>query len=169
MLKITAHDPGHGGLDPGAVSSGMKEFSLTWTIANKVIWYLKTGYECENHLIEPALENPKTTGREQVNQVVVDANALHKAKPIDLFISYHINAGGGTGFESYVATKASQQSVSYQNAIHPLIADYFARHGLPDRGKKRADFGVIANTKMPAVLLELGFIDNEKDRALLSD
>lgn len=168
-MKVLIHDPGHGGLDPGAVASGLKEFSFTWTIANKVIWYLKTGYECENHLIEPALKNPNATGNDEVNQVVAEANALHNTTPVDVFISYHINAGGGTGFESYVSKKASKQSVDYQNAIHPIIADCFVKHGLPDRGKKSANYGVIANTHMPAVLFELGFIDNAKDRALLSN
>lgn len=163
-MKVIIHDPGHGGLDPGAVANGTQEKKLTWTIANKVIWYLNTGWECDNRLIQPSIENSKSTSKDEIYKVVDKANTINA----DLFISYHINAGGGTGFESYIARKASQQSKDYQNAIHSIIADCFVKHGLPDRGEKAANFYVIANTNMPAILFELGFIDNAKDRALLT-
>ncbi len=49
------------------------------------------------------------------------------------------------------------------------MADYYKRAGFADRGKKRADFVVLRNTNMPAVLLENLFVDNQKDAAKLKD
>jgi len=38
--------------------------------------------------------------------------------------------------------------------------------GFKNRGVKKADFYVLRETKMPAVLIEIGFIDNSIDNAL---
>ena len=53
--------------------------------------------------------------------------------------------------------------------IHSHVAAVFASVGLPDRGQKQANFAVLRETKMPAILLEYGFIDSRADAALLDD
>ena len=86
----------------------------------------------------------------------------------DYFLSIHINAGGGTGFESYnYSGSVSSFTVTARNMIHQKVATYFSGFGLRNRGKKRADFAVLRETKMAAALLECGFIDQAKDAALL--
>ncbi|WP_158318854.1 N-acetylmuramoyl-L-alanine amidase [Robertmurraya kyonggiensis] len=52
---------------------------------------------------------------------------------------------------------ASQDSVNYQNTLYPEIVN---QTGFIDRGKKRADFHVVRETTMPAILTENGFVDN---------
>jgi N-acetylmuramoyl-L-alanine amidase len=83
----------------------------------------------------------------------------------DLFLSIHVNAGGGTGFESYIYPGAKERTRKLRDIIHNAII------ALPikDRGKKEKNFCVLRETVMPAVLLECLFIDNEKDAALLID
>ncbi|MFD7525320.1 N-acetylmuramoyl-L-alanine amidase [Paenibacillus chitinolyticus] len=89
----------------------------------------------------------------------------------DYFISVLINAGGGTGFESFVYTTitAGSKTESLRTTTHSKVAPVFTRRGLPDRGKKSKDLAVLRQTNMPAVLLEYGFIDRDVDAELLKD
>lgn len=86
----------------------------------------------------------------------------HKANnlKVDFFVSLHHNAGGGTGLETF----------SYPNSSNSLIAsrailDELMKSGVKrvNRGAKTADFHVLRETRMPAVLIEYGFMDYVKD------
>ncbi|SEN77962.1 N-acetylmuramoyl-L-alanine amidase [Lihuaxuella thermophila] len=77
----------------------------------------------------------------------------------DFFLSVHINAGGGDGFESYVYRAASAKSKTAQDHIHAAVAAITNAKGWKDRGQKTAGFYVVKNTRMPALLTENGFID----------
>ena len=82
----------------------------------------------------------------------------------DYFLSFHINAGGGTGYEDFVFT-GSSKSIAYQNVIHAEIIKKIGK--MKNRGKKQANYQVLRNTNMPALLTEYGFIDNISDATLL--
>lgn len=125
-----------------------------------------------------------------------DRVAIANKENADFFLSLHINAGGGSGFESY-RYPGSELGLKYQQAIHSQVARYILGYDmtaamfeaeqpdpyilrsmeaagdyvyeLPDRGMKAARYYVLKNTKMPAVLLECLFIDNPKDAACLKD
>jgi len=87
----------------------------------------------------------------------------------DFFCSIHVNAGGGTGFESYVYNGASKATRQLQAIIHGAIVAYLAPLGIADRGQKPANFAVLRETNMPSILLENLFIDNTNDAARLKD
>lgn len=149
-------DPGHGGKDPGAVANGLREKDLTLAIV-KHIGRLLSEYEgVEVHYT-------RTDDRFlELSERTAIANKLN----VDYFISVHINAGGGTGFESYIYNgNVSNATIAYQNVIHPEIMK--AIRNVRDRGKKRANFAVLRETKMPALLTENLFIDNASDAAKL--
>ena len=78
----------------------------------------------------------------------------------DYFVSIHINAGGGTGFESYVYPGVSAPTTTYRNALHDEIVRSV---DFADRGKKTANFHVLRETSMSAILTENGFIDTVAD------
>lgn len=151
-------DPGHGGADPGAVYHDIKEKDLALLLARQVAAALG-GYNVELIFTRRGDETVPLDRR------VAAANG----RGADLFLSLHINAGGGTGFESYVAGLAGERTVRYRDVIHREVAGFLAGRHVPDRGKKTRDFYVLRKTRMPAVLLECLFLDHPVDRALLLD
>src|SRR5690606_39035932 len=67
------------------------------------------------------------------------------------------------GFETYIYNgSVSSKTKQFQDVLHKTIA---AGCGLKDRGKKRANYQVLRNTVMPAVLTENDFIDTKSDAA----
>jgi uncharacterized lipoprotein YddW (UPF0748 family) len=83
-----------------------------------------------------------------------------------IYISWHTNAGGGTGTDSFIhITHPVAGSVELQNQIHTeLIRDLRSGWdpGWVDRGRKRADFSEVRElSTIPGVLLEIAFHDTE--------
>ena len=97
------------------------------------------------------------------------ANIANRLKA-DYFCSIHINAGGGTGFESYVhSTAVGKHTDELRAILHDQIMAYLKKKKIKDRGKKAANFAVLRSTVMPAVLLECLFIDNKADAEKLAN
>ncbi|KYD24633.1 N-acetylmuramoyl-L-alanine amidase [Parageobacillus toebii] len=154
-LKIVI-DWGHGGSDPGAVGNGLREKDLTMKIG-KMIGDMLLDYE--------GVEVIYTRTSDYYLSLEERAEIANKAKA-DFFLSVHINAGGGTGFESYIYNgNVDAKTVVYQNVIHAEIMKVIGN--VTDRGKKRANYAVLRETRMPAILTENLFIDNAKDAAKL--
>jgi len=152
MVKIFI-DPGHGGTDPGAVGNGLKEKDVTLKIAKKVKAMLQ---DYEGIQAKMSREGDQTVSLSQRVKMANDWNA-------DYFISIHINAGGGFGFESFIWNGQYSSKVDTdkkRNALHDAI---IKATSFNNRGKKQANFQVIRETLMPAVLTENGFIDNVTD------
>ncbi|WP_281202689.1 N-acetylmuramoyl-L-alanine amidase [Cytobacillus kochii] len=155
MAKIFI-DAGHGGNDPGAVGNGLREKDLTLTIAKRVGAILANDYK--GATIKYSRTNDKSLSLKQRTDA---ANAWGA----DLFVSVHINAGGGTGYEDYVYTTVGAGTQKFQDAIHSEIMKRI--DGVRDRGKKRANYHVLRESRMPAVLTESLFIDKAADAAKL--
>lgn len=156
LIKVFL-DPGHGGSDPGAVANGLKEKDLTLAIAKRIRDILATEYE------EIAVKMSRT-GDETVSLDARTTNA--NAWGAHFFLSIHINAGGGDGFESYIHTMTSLKTQTIRKALHPRIMEQI---GGDDRGMKTANFAVLRQTNMSACLTENLFIDNGSDAAKLKD
>ncbi|MCL9970341.1 N-acetylmuramoyl-L-alanine amidase [Anoxybacillus kestanbolensis] len=153
-MKIVL-DAGHGGHDPGAIANGLREKDLTLAIV-KHIGKMLEEYE--------GVEILYTRTDDRFLELSERAAIANKAGA-DFFLSVHINAGGGTGFESYVHPNANSATIAYQNVIHAEIMKSLGN--VNDRGKKRANYAVLRETKMPAILTENLFIDNPNDAAKL--
>jgi N-acetylmuramoyl-L-alanine amidase len=154
MVRIFI-DPGHEGVlsgyDPGAVGNGLKEAVLTLDIAKRMRDKLLS---YNNVQVKLSREGNKKLTLSQRAKMANDWGA-------DIFVSIHINAGGGVGFESFIYNgNVSEATRANQNVIHQEIVK---TTGWRDRGKKRANFAVLRQTKMPALLTENGFIDNKAD------
>lgn len=156
MVKIFI-DPGHGGSDSGATAYGFLEKNINLQIAKEIQRMLVNEYASVHVKMS-------RTGDQTVSLSARTAAANRWGA--DFYLSVHINAGGGTGFESYVYPNVDRLTRNYQSVIHSEI---IKATGLRDRGQKQANFHVLRETYMPALLTENGFIDNRKDAGKLKD
>ncbi|MCY7808536.1 N-acetylmuramoyl-L-alanine amidase [Bacillus spizizenii] len=150
MVKIFI-DPGHGGSDPGATGNGLQEKTLTLQIALALRTILINEYEGVSLLLS-------RTSDQYVS--LSDRTNAANSWGADFFLSIHINAGGGTGFESYIYPGVGAPTTTYQSAIHSNVIQAV---DFADRGRKTANFHVLRESAMPALLTENGFIDTVAD------
>lgn len=149
-------DAGHGGKDSGALGFGLKEKDLNLTLVKKIGKLLESYQNVD--IRYSRVDDRFLELRERTNKAN-DAGA-------DYFFSVHINATPtGTGFESFIYNDASAKSVAYQNVIHAEIMKQL--DNVKDRGKQRANFHVLRESEMPAILTENLFIDNPNDNKKL--
>ncbi|WP_066055614.1 N-acetylmuramoyl-L-alanine amidase family protein [Robertmurraya korlensis] len=158
MVKIFI-DPGHGGTDSGAVGNGIQEKNITLQIASAIQSILINEYSN----VEVRMSR---TGDETVslNQRTNMANAWGA----DFFLSIHINSGGGRGYEDFIHSNLSSASrtAQIQRTIH---LEVITKIDMVDRGSKKADFHVLRESNMDAVLTENGFIDNAEDASKMKN
>lgn len=155
-------DPGHGGGDPGAVLGERQEKEDNLRMALAVRDKLES-YGFENLTVMLTRENDTELELQQRVDMANDANAT-------LFISIHRNSGGGRGIETWTSSEARQPETRLATYIQEGLA---AIPMVKDRGVKSgtasnplASYFVVGNTKMPACLVELGFLDNAEDLVL---
>lgn len=145
-------DAGHGGKDVGAVGNGAKEKDLTLGIAQKLADRLRD--DSKFTLVMTREGDTYPTLQDRAN--------LANQEQADLFMSVHINSGPSTakGTETYYY--AGGTGKEYANVVHKYLLE---ATGFPDRKVRTANFYVIKYTKMPAVLVEIGFISNASETA----
>lgn len=159
-MPIIMLDPGHGGTDPGATGNNLQEKQLTLTIALKVQNLLEDQYIVDARLTR---ESDVYVG---LSERADTANRLGA----DYFVSLHHNAGGGTGFESFIYPGTSATETGRrQDVMHAELMNFFSQYGIRDRGQKEANFAVLRETAMPAILLENLFIDSTADAQHLKE
>lgn len=156
MVKIFI-DPGHGGHDPGAIGANSNEKDNVLKVAKRI----KTLLESAGHTVKMSRET-------DVYLTLSARSNMANIWKADYFVSLHDNsaiAKSATGFETFAHNGTVQsKTLAFQNAIHNAIAKDI---GLRDRGKKRANFAVLRETRMPATLIEYGFISNPTDERIL--
>lgn len=163
--KKVVIDAGHGGNDPGASGNGLQEKALTLKIATLVDRYLQDHYRVETKMTR--------TGDTTVS--LQERSSMANSWGADFYLSAHINSGGGTGYEDYTySTSRMQLSVNeeskrIQRVIHEEVKKVLVAYNVRDRGSKEANFHVLRETMMPAVLTEFLFIDHAEDAKLLQN
>lgn len=145
-------DKGHtlSGMGTGAIGV-VKETDKNREVGNRLIEMLKE----HGHEVVDATVN--TSSQNLVDRVKI-ANQHPNA---DIFVSLHLNAFNKTanGMETFIlkgSSKAKSLAQSVQSEIVSAI-------GWANRGVKEAEYHVLKYTTMPAMLLELGFCDNQSD------
>ncbi len=157
-------DPGHGGNDPGAIGpTGLKEKEVNLDVARRA-YALLGGYGARVVLTRNGDEEIDLYARSQ------KANAAGA----DLFVSIHMNANSSPslkGTSTYYARsgedKAQRLEKSRQLA-NELQASLVDALGLEDKGVRQADFVVLRETAIPAVLIEAAFLSNPEEEKLLA-
>ncbi|HEY9842420.1 MAG TPA: N-acetylmuramoyl-L-alanine amidase [Candidatus Obscuribacterales bacterium] len=151
-------DPGHGGNDPGALGqSRNQEKAVTLAVSQYLARYL------ENDRIQVVLTREEDL--EVLLQPRVDVANLRNA---DIFVSIHCNSMPPNntdvhGIETYYTTP---QSLELANTLHKYLVTEL---GAPDRRVRKRGLFVTRKTKMPSVLMEIGFLSNPNEEALLAN
>lgn len=159
-MKTIVVDAGHGKHTAGKrTPDGERE----WSFNTQVVEAIQSELKKYDGL--KVIRTDDKTGESDVSL----ASRVKKANDAkaDAFISVHHNANTGnwgdwTGSETYVMSpKANNpKSLELAKAVHPAVVEGM---GLKDRGIKDANFQVLRDTKMPAILIEGGYMDSKED------
>jgi N-acetylmuramoyl-L-alanine amidase len=180
--RIVVLDPGHGGNDKGAISPRNVHEKLVVLDVSKRI---KAKLEARGIKVELTRDSDRA----------LDLSArCRKAAALqaDLFVSVHANATANRnvrGTETFVLSLPDRYSSNSYGSGKPPSSTYtgnrydianmalgFRIHqnlvkatGQEDRGVKRARFEVLRNAPCPAALVEMAFLSNAKDEAMVID
>ena len=147
-------DPGHGGPDPGAIGiGGIRETDVVLEVSKIV-----------KKLLSEKGVKVTLTRKNEVDLDLPPRVSFANKTDADIFVSIHANASRGkrrdiNGLETFY----------FRGWRGRLLAKRIQKEilrvspGSPDRGVKQGRFYVIKNTKMPAVLVEIGFLTGRLD------
>ncbi|SNZ15786.1 N-acetylmuramoyl-L-alanine amidase [Terribacillus aidingensis] len=154
--KVIAIDAGHGGKDSGAIANGVLEKRVVLPIAKKT----------QAKLQAQGAEVMMTRSNDSYIELEDRANQANTAGA-DVFVSIHANAASATaasGTEVYYYP-GSSSGYALAAAVQTGLLNQLGSH---NRGVKSADFNVLRNTSMPAVLAEIGFLTNAPEAQKLA-
>lgn len=152
MAKLVCIDPGHGINTPGKRTPVISELGRSikeYEFNKAVAYYLNQELQrCGLNTMYATLndyDTPLSTRTGRANK----ANA-------DIYVSIHYNAGGGSGVETY-HYPGSREGKKLAQCIHEYVIQGTSQK---NRGVKSANFYVLRKTRMPAALVEYGFMDD---------
>ncbi len=162
-------DPGHGDKDFGTMVGNLREKDIV----------LKTSKELKNFLEKKGFKVKLT--RTKDNYITLPNRvAFARQLKADLFISIHVNNAPNKnvhGIEVFYFNDPNkkQNGINYKTNLKRnkylarLISDSISKNlYVYNRGAKSARYHVIRNATMPAILVELGFLSNAKERQKLA-
>lgn len=160
-------DPGHGGTDPGA-----SDFSKTYWEKDCI---LPVQRSLEKRLLDLGYVVKKTNDTVDSYVGIHDRAKMANELMPDIFVSIHANAsesGKPNGLEVlYASEDKNPNKEKGQARIAQIFSDEVAKAtGLNSRGiKNRPEIVVVGKSNVSAILLEMGFLTNSRDLALLKD
>lgn len=157
--KIIVIDAGHGAHDPGTTYGEIKEKDLNLAISNEVVSVLKS---------DPNIQVYATREDDTFFELQERVEFSNQIEP-DLFISIHINSVSGnasaSGTETYYTLSTDTRNKTFATMVQEALVKEF---GTRNRGIKANNLYVTKYTDAPAILIEIGFLDNESDRTMMT-
>lgn len=166
--KVLVVDPGHGGFDPGAVKGGTYEKTINYEIAQKLKKELEEKgatviltRNSDYNLAVPGLHKRAATRYDLKKRLEI----AEKSGAV-LFVSIHVNSINNArirGSEAFYAPKSEKSKLLAECIQEELRA-------IPDIEKriaKPSDFFILSNARIPAVLVEVGYLSNPEERKKL--
>lgn len=152
-VKRVVIDAGHGGTDCGAIRNGINEKDITLDVSKRVEALLKKqGYQVT------------MTRTNDIYVSLADRVSISETNAPDIFVSIHVNSSTKpeiTGIETHYY---HQESLNLAQTVHSSLASKIQSN---NRGLFKSKFYVINHTTAPAILIEIGFISNDNERAQL--
>ncbi|MGM9581936.1 MAG: N-acetylmuramoyl-L-alanine amidase [Anaerovibrio sp.] len=167
--KIIALDAGHGGSDVGAIGpTGVTEKGVTLRVATELQKRLvKEGATVLMTRSTDTEVSPKKAKASDIEELQARCD-VGNDKNADIFISLHMDSftnsspSGTTGYYYVNGSKAGQRLAK------ELSEGIVAALGTGNRGTKSCNFYVVKHTTMPAALIEMAFISNDKEERLMN-
>ncbi len=167
-------DPGHGGIDSGAVNQyGENEAPINLEISKYLMNFLdSTGFEVEMTRYGSVglyNEGANTTIREKKNEDLDNRVKIINASDADLIVSVHLNAF--TQSQYYGAQSFYKSNCEESKTAAEIIQKNL--RNILDKNNERVpqakkDVRVLDESKLPIVLVECGFVSNAEEGRLLS-
>jgi len=165
--RVIVVDPGHGGSDPGTIGYGHSTeaenvLAIAWDLKGMLEDAGATVIMTRQSNVNPAEGTPYAN---QTNGQLAARTAIANYNNAEIFVSIHNDWNGNSNI--------SGTTSYYYHAHDWLLADSVQKHlvshvGSRDIGVKRGNFYVLRNTSMPSVLVEVGFLSNQRESQLLS-
>lgn len=162
--KVVVIDPGHGGRDPGAVHGGVREKDLA----------LRTSLLLAEELRKAGLSVVMTRNDDRA-VALADRATIANNSNAAIFISVHYNATVTPNGASGTMTFHHRTSTTGRLLAECIQSELGKVAKLPNLGVRsdgtiyQNGFSVLRNTRMPGVLLELGFLSHSTDRARVQE
>lgn len=167
--KVIVIDAGHGGIDPGANRPNIMEKDINLAVAlqlkerlnqygARVVLSRQTDVE-----LSTECDNEKVRGR--YHRDLAARVEMAEESDADLFISIHANAV--TNARQHGAEVFYNKKSDGSKALADAIQGELCKVTQASRAAKTADYFVLRRNKIPAVLIEVGFITNMAERTLL--
>jgi len=166
QVPLIVIDPGHGGKDPGT-------HCYTFPKYEEKILALKTAQLVSQNLRELGYRTVLTRNDDTFIELYQRAAFANERRAI-AFVSIHYNSAANENVHGieifYYQTDPSKRKAQAsrkmgENVIKELVNLTQAKN----RGVKHANFVVVRETKMPAILIECGFLTNAQERSKLFD
>jgi N-acetylmuramoyl-L-alanine amidase len=160
--KVIVLDPGHGGRDSGARRGNVNEKTIVLAVARLLSAELTKQGATVIMTRNTDVFVPLRTRSEIAN-----------ANKADFFLSIHANSTAGDDRISGTITFHHKGRIEGRVLAESIHAELVKVTGLPDIGVWSdgriydSGFSVLRNTRMPGALLELGFVNHRRDRAIM--
>ena len=164
--KIIYIDPGHGGIDPGAIYTDIKESEINLKISEKIKNELEslgaTVYLTRYGDYDLSLPNTINRKRSDLSR---RGNIINKSN-CDIYVSIHLNSEVSS---SWHGAQVFYDDVNPENEnIASIMQEELKKNLKTTReAKLNNDIYLSKRVKMPGVLIEVGFISNPNERYLL--
>lgn len=166
--RVIVLDPGHGGVDSGAKYHGLIEKDITLAIALKLAATLRTNGATVVFTRETDVDY-YTRGKGGKRSDLVRRVEIIERAEAAVFVSIHTNAirgGRWSGAEVYYNPKLAENRLLAET-VQQALRDF--PPGNKRQAKQDSDIIVLKDTSVPGVLVEVGFLSNPREAAMLAD
>lgn len=168
-LPFVLVDPGHGGVDSGAVAGSVHEQHVNLQVARRVAWNLRhlgIGVLVLRQDEGDAPGPPQPLMGHQRLELSRRATLANRLNP-DIFVSLHANAGPSSAHGPIVFVGKAPTKTALRCAwqVERRLVQVVGGRAKVETG----DFYLLRNVHAPSILVESGFLSNAGDRAVLTD
>ncbi|MEZ0537946.1 N-acetylmuramoyl-L-alanine amidase [Caldicellulosiruptoraceae bacterium PP1] len=166
--KVIVIDPGHGGIDPGAVANGIRESDINLQISKKLKDYFEAfGFDVlltrytDQGLYNGNVKNKKNQDLLNRKKIIINNNPI-------IFLSIHLNSFPIARY--YGAQVFYEKNNNYGKQLAEIVQEelrFINKNKVNNRQAKEINIFILKNIKVPAILVECGFMSNHEELNLL--